>query len=163
MAVQQGANRRQRHRASQCLLKIVFDLTDHQNATLAGLLQKRLEYSSLFLHSEILPAPPSARRNGAIAYRFSLDESVALLANPADLQARHLSGLLQAHRKSQWQNHRLGLAQLLDSYSVSDDLHRTINNFFPASDSGHSQILGGLDSYYGSIDMEIELQDLQDL
>ena len=50
VAVQQGVDRRQRHRAFQCLLKVMFDLTDHHNATIASLLQKRPGYSRLATH-----------------------------------------------------------------------------------------------------------------
>jgi hypothetical protein len=88
----------------------MFDVTDHQNAALAGLLQKRCQYSRLFFWCEVLSAPPCAHWSSAIAYSLTLDESVALLADPSDGQSGHLSGLLQTHRKSQRQNHRLGLA-----------------------------------------------------
>ena len=138
MAVQQRINGRQRHGPSQCRLKVVLDLSDHQDGTLAGLRQKRFEYSRLFFPCEVLPAPPATCRHSAIAYGFSLDESVALLADPANGQSGCLSSLFQAHRKSQRQNYRLRLAQLFDRYSVGDDLHRTINNIFPARNSGHS-------------------------
>jgi hypothetical protein len=88
----------------------MLDLADHQDATLAGWLQKLFEHSGFFFRCEILSAPPSTRGNGAIAYRFALDESVALLADPTNGQAGHFGGLLQTHRKSQWQNHCLRLA-----------------------------------------------------
>ena len=71
----------------------MFDLTDHQNAALASLLYKRLEYYNLFLQCEILSAPSSACGSSAISYRFALDESVALLADPASGRSEILSGL----------------------------------------------------------------------
>ena len=43
MTVRQRVNRRQRHTASQRMFIIMLDLTNHQNAAPAGLLQKRLE------------------------------------------------------------------------------------------------------------------------
>jgi len=55
----------------------MFDLTDHQDGALAGLLQKRLEYSSLLFQCEIWSAPPSARRDSAIAYRLSSDDPIS--------------------------------------------------------------------------------------
>ncbi|MFT7325462.1 MAG: hypothetical protein ACI90C_001066, partial [Rhodoferax sp.] len=38
--------------------------------------------------------------------------------------------------------HRLCLAQLLDSYGIGDDLHRTLNGFFSTCNSGHDETLG---------------------
>jgi len=134
----------------------MLDLTDHQNAALAGLLQKRFEYSRLFFECEVLSAPPPTRRNSAIAYRFSLNESVALFADPSDGQSGRLSGLLQTHRKSQWKNHRLRLAQLFDRYGIGDSSHRTIDNFFPACNSGHVILQVYKPLYYGSNEMEME-------
>ena len=54
--------------------------------------------------------------------------------------------LLQTHRKFQRKNHCLSLAQLFYSYSVRDNLHRTIDNLFPTCNSDHSEILSRLNS-----------------
>lgn len=124
----------------------MLDLTDHQDATLAGLFQKRLEYSHLFLQREVLSMSAPTSRNNTIANYFCLDEPVALLTDPANGQSGYLSSLLQAHCKSQWQNHRLRLAQLLDSDGIGDGLHRTCYNFFPACNSDHGGLLGSWSS-----------------
>ena len=124
----------------------MFDLTDHQDCARTGILQKWLEYSDLFFQCEVLSAPSTARRNSAIAYRLSLDESVALLADPSDGQSGHLSSLLQAHREPQRQNYCLRLAQLFDRDGAGDGLHRAIDKFFPACKSGHGEILYEWDS-----------------
>ena len=84
MAMQQRVHRRQRHRATQRFFEVMLDLTDHQDAAPSGLLEKWLERRLLLLQSEVLSAPTAARRNAPITDNLSLDESVALFADPAD-------------------------------------------------------------------------------
>lgn len=54
MALQQHANRR----PSQRIIKVMLELSDHNVASLAELLQTRLECSSFFFQCEVLSAPP---------------------------------------------------------------------------------------------------------
>lgn len=77
----------------------MLDLTHHKYSTLAGSFQNLLEYSDLFFICQVVSAPSSTRWRAAIANRITVDESVPLLADPADGQAGHLSGLLQTYRE----------------------------------------------------------------
>ena len=118
-----------------------LDLANHQYAALSGLLQKWLEQRGLFFQCEVLPVPAPAGGHTAVPHRFALNEPVALFADPAHRKARDLRGLLQAHLKSQWQHHRLGLAQLLQRHRIGDHLQCVVNNFVSTRNSGHDQIL----------------------
>ena len=77
MPVQQFVHRRQRHRAPQRSFELGFDLTNHQNATIARRLQKRLEQYSFALVTEILSASPSAYGFAFVADDFACNELVA--------------------------------------------------------------------------------------
>ena len=132
----------------------MLDLTNHQDAALAGLLQIGLEYRLLFLQSEVQPASTTPREYAAVTNNLPLDESVALFTDPSDRQASDLGGLLQTHGKSQRENHCLGLTQLFNGDCTGNGLHCTIDNFLPACSSDHGESLLDEIHSYRSIDMK---------